>query len=944
MTWPAPGNAAAPSSAVVAPYRPTELTATIGCPALRAASAAGPSVAALATGIGPGALVVTADTARIGETAVDVRPTGITDCRLVVTAGPGGVSVVAPDGRRTDLADQPVPEVFGFRSDLAPADAAGTSVTVRITDPFATSPSALKYGLIAVQLAAAGLLLAVWCRRPGPRRRRRVRWRRAWWVDVAVLATLAGWAVIGPLAVDDGWASTIARNVVATGNPGNYYRWWNAAEVPFAFSQELLAPLTTVSIAPLWLRLPSTLLAVATWFVLSRGVLGAALPVRSRTSRIRLLAAACLLAAWLPFNLGTRPEAYVALGVTAALAVAMRARSMRELSLLALIVGLVVPISPSSVLVAAPIVGYAPRLLLALRATAPTRWRLAAQLLALAGVAAVGLVVIFADQTWDALIIASDWHTFYGPALPWYDEPDRYRYLLGSDQQGSAPKRLPVLLALSMIPIVALLAVPRRYRDFGGRTALRLASVVVLALLLFAVSPSKWSYHLGAAAGLFAALLVVGVALVTRRARTPDRYLTVVGFAGAALLVAAVCVAFDGPNAWWLPFVYDVPWAMEPPRPLGIPLNNPLPWLVAVVALSILVHRGRHLGRGPAGSPAVVVPLALCVVLALLLGSFVAAPLRRPEGSLAMINLHRIEGSRMCGLADDVQVLPDGPVLQISADGGEQSTGFDRQAGFLPAAPPPDPPGIGTSTHLWGSRAPDERATGTLMSAWFVLPPQPANGGVAVSVSGRTDGANRLGFEFGRSGGAGVSPLGDLVLVDRPAVDEDPAHPLWRSIGVDAADLPAGADRVRIRAVDDRVDPLGWLAVTGPRSRTAIGLTDFLADQGPVLVSWPMAFLFPCIRDTVTVSAGVATTPRTVIESPRPWLVDDRRREIGGVWAALTDSGVLHEVPSRLVGHPDVDWGSVQVSDAAALDAYQRTVSRTLVPGLGGAPHPPPER
>ena len=46
--------------------------------------------------------------------------------------------------------------------------------------------------------------------------------------------------MIGPLAVDDGWATTIARNFAATGNPGNYYRWWNAAEVPFALSQQLL--------------------------------------------------------------------------------------------------------------------------------------------------------------------------------------------------------------------------------------------------------------------------------------------------------------------------------------------------------------------------------------------------------------------------------------------------------------------------------------------------------------------------------------------------------------------------------------------------------------------------------------------------------------------------------------------------------------------------------
>jgi arabinosyltransferase B len=939
VSWPAPGEPVASSSAVFAPYRPTELTATVPCTALRAVA---PAAVVLATGTGSDGLVVTGGSVRLDGRNVELRPARATDCRAEITAGPRGISVLAPDGERTELPDQAVPPVFGFHTDLNPGDGAGISITASTTDPFTTSPGAVKDGLIALQLLATGLVVMRLFPVRRTRRRRPLRWRNAWWVDVALLVALAGWAVIGPLAVDDGWATMIARNVAATGNPGNYYRWWNAAEVPFAFSQELLAPLTTVSIAPLWLRLPSTLLAATTWFVLSRGVLGAALPVSATTGRVRLLAAGCLLAAWLPFNLGTRPESFVALGVTAALAIAMRARDLRGLSLLAIVVALTVPISPNGVLVMAPILVFTPGLLAALKAGSPTRLHLIAHLLALSCVAAVGLTVIFADQTWDALVTATDWHTFFGPTLPWYDEPDRYHYLLQPDQQGSTPKRLPVLLALAMIPVVGMLAVPRRHRDSVGRAAARLAAVVVIALLLFAVSPSKWSYHLGAAAGLFAALLTVAVVLVARRARAPDRYRTIVGIGGSALLIAAASLAFDGPNAWWLPALYDVPWASEPPRPLGIPLNNPLPWLVVVILVSVLLRR-RHLARAPAGSPAVVVLTAVAMVLTLLLGSFVAAPLRRQQGSLAMINVHRVTGSKVCGLADDVQVLPDGPTLSAAAGGSEQMEGFGRQAGYLPAAPPPDRPGTAPSTYLWGSRIPDQQATGRMTSAWFVLPPQPADGGVALSVSGRTDGGNQLAFEFGRSDGAGVVALGDRAPVDRPAPDEDPVHPLWRSIGIDASAIPAGADRVRLRAVDDRTDSLGWLAFTGPRLRSAIGLTDFLADKGPVLISWPMAFLFPCVHDIPTVSAGVATTPRTVIESPHPHFTEDRERDIGGVFAALTVFGDLHEVPSRVIGHPDLDWGSVQVFGDVARDAYQRTQTRTLVPGVGGVSHVPPE-
>ena len=111
------------------------------------------------------------------------------------------------------------------------------------------------------------------------------------------------------------------------------------------------------------------------------------------------------------------------------------------------------------------------------------------------------------------------------------------------------------------------------------------------------------------------------------------------------------------------------------------------------------------------------------------------------------------------------------------------------------------------------------------------------------------------------------------------------------------------------------------------------------------MIGWPQAFLFPCVHDIPTITAGVVGTPRTVIESPRPLLADDRKRDVGGVFAAVTDFGSLQEIPSRLVGHPEIDWGTVLVNvDPAQQDAYGRTVTRTLVSGDGGTAHAPPER
>lgn len=940
LTWPAPGRPATSSTALIAPDRPNTLTASIPCAALRAAAAQPIPTTVLATGADGAGLLVTASTASVRirlddheeELALPAEPV---DCQVRVESVVGGMTIVGADGRTTHLTGARVPQVFGFHTDLPAAAASGLSVAITVGGPFATTPTVLKGVLIAAQLIAATAALILLHRGRGPPALRRWRWRAVWWIDVAVAGTLVGWAVIGPLAVDDGWATTIARNFAATGNPGNYYRWWDAAEVPFAFSQQLLAPLTEISIAPLWLRLPGTVAALATWFVVSRGVLGAALPALSATVRVRALAALCLLAAWLPFNLGTRPESYVALGVAATLALAWRARDPADLGVLALVAALTIPISPTGLLVAAPVVVFAPRLAAAARATTAHRVATAALV---SCIGAVALTVIFGDQTWDALVTATDWHTAFGPALPWYEEPSRYEHLLQPDQQGSFAKRLPVLLTAALLPVVGALTVRRGDRDAVGTAAARMACVVIVALLLLAVAPSKWSYHLGALAGVFASFLTVAIVLLVRRARGPDGHVAVVGVAGSALLAAAAALAFAGPNAWWLPALYDLPWATDSVRPAGVPLDSPLLWAVAVAAGGVtvaLIRRTAGAGRLSVLAPAVLTLVALGTSLIVLVGTFATAPVRRGTGSLAMINVDRLTGTRVCGLADDIELLPDGPVLTPAEPGG-QSSGFSALAGFFPGAPPPDPPGAGTSAFLWGSRTTGAQATGEITTQWFDLPALKPDDGVALSVSGRTSGANSLTLEFGTAAGTTVEVLGASTPVDRPAADEDPSHPLWRSLGVDAADVPAGANKVRVRAVDGRTDDAGWLAFTGPRLRHVVPLNDFLADNGPVLVSWPQSFLFPCIRDIPTVSGGVAETPRVVIESPRPWLTEDRDAEIGGTFAGLVAFEPLNEIPSRMVGHPQLDWGSVRIpGDTASPDAYARTTTRVEVWGVG---------
>jgi len=111
-------------------------------------------------------------------------------------------------------------------------------------------------------------------------------------------------------------------------------------------------------------------------------------------------------------------------------------------------------------------------------------------------------------------------------------------------------------------------------------------------------------------------------------------------------------------------------------------------------------------------------------------------------------------------------------------------------------------------------------------------------------------------------------------------------------------------------------------------------------------MSWPTSFVFPCVHNIAEVANGVAQTPGVVIEPPRPYFSEDRDPSIGGTFAAVAKfGGELHEVPSRLIGQPDVDWGTILVAPASVRrDAYQRSVSREVRWGFDTAGAARPER
>lgn len=968
VSWPAAGARPSSTTAFLVPYRPAELHATASCAAVQAARARSRRTTIVATtvvrDVGPAdGLVVDAEGGRLrvllnGRLIASGLPSTI-GCDLRVDADDSATTVTVGGLSPVALPREPVPQVFAFSTDLDPAQALGVGVSARTRTWFHSVPAAGKNALLIgyVLFAAAALGLLAAFSRPGVGTTAvgttaaivgRMRWRGRWLsrlTDAGVLAVLAAWVVIGTSTDDDPYASMTIRNALVSGDVGNYYHWFNASEAPFTLVQRFAQPFAVVSIAPWWLRLPSFVVAVLSWFVITRGVLRAAVPALARRWWVPPVAALCFLTWWLPYNQGLRPEPFVTLGTATVLALLLRAvasSSRRPLFLLgcaALAAGATLVVTPSAILVLVPVLALLPRLRRVLcegtGGPATSRWlALLGRLALLGALASIGLVIVFADQTLHGIRIATDIHSKIGPSLSWYQEIQRYGSLLGGGSQGSATKRVPVLLTIAALVIVPVLLARRAAPPARTERVRLLTWCAAGGFLMLWLTPSKWTHHFGALAGFAVPFLVAAIVLMVDAARLArDRAVLVAGITGGALLAVAAGLSFAGANAWYLYPNYGLSWRDKAVTPLGVPLDNPVLWagLVAVVvAGSAVLVRRRHSG-GPAAAslislaaaPAVVVVLAMAASVSVLLASFAVAPVRQAASySPGGQNIAALLGSS-CGLEDKVTVMPDVPggVLQPSGDPRGRLDGFSIDDGYVPEDPPPDEPGTGVARYLWGSLAGGDASTGTLASAWFGLPKLDRGQEVAVSVAGRPGGANSLFLQFGRAGSGTVVPLAGR------RVDDDGGGPEWRSLGVGAAAVPLGADRVRVVARDASADLGGWLAVTGPRLRDTMSLGGYLSRRGPVLIDWPMTWAMPCVRHVPVVAHGVAQAPAVILRAPGVYGTRDAEiaylPDQGGSFAGTRVVGTTREVASRLAGEPSTEWGHVLLVEYPfGLDAY----------------------
>ncbi|MFE2961082.1 arabinosyltransferase C-terminal domain-containing protein [Nocardia tengchongensis] len=89
-------------------------------------------------------------------------------------------------------------------------------------------------------------------------------------------------------------------------------------------------------------------------------------------------------------------------------------------------------------------------------------------------------------------------------------------------------------------------------------------------------------------------------------------------------------------------------------------------------------------------------------------------------------------------------------------------------------------------------------------------------------------------IEYGATGsGSSVQSLGTITPSDVSVL-----QPAWRNLRVPLADLPSGADVVRIVASVNSTDPKQWIALTPPRVPRMQTLNTVVGTSAPVLMDW----------------------------------------------------------------------------------------------------------
>ena len=484
------------------------------------------------------------------------------------------------------------PAIVGVFTDLTGPAPPGLSLSAVIDTRFSTTPTALKLtAMIVAILATVVALFALWRldRVDGRRMHRLIpqRWRFFTATDVVVVGGFLLWHIIGANSSDDGYILQMARVADRAGYMSNYFRWFGSPEDPFGWYYNVLALMTHVSDASIWMRLPDLICGLVCWLLLSREVLPRFGPAVASSKAAMWAAGLVLLAAWMPFNNGLRPEGQIATGALITYVLIERAIISGRLTPAALAVvtaAFTLGIQPTGIIaVAALLAGGRPLLrILVRRHRVIGTWPLVAPLLA-AGF--VVLTIIFADQTLATVLEATRIRTAIGPNQDWYTENLRYYYLILPTVDGSLSRRFGFLItALSLFASMFIMLRRKRVPGLARGPVWRLMGVIFLTMFFLMFTPTKWVHHFGLFAAVGAAMAAVATVLVSPSVLRWSR--NRMAFVSAVFFLLALC--FASTNGWWYVSSYGIPFNNAMPKIGGITISTMLFALFAVTALYTL--------------------------------------------------------------------------------------------------------------------------------------------------------------------------------------------------------------------------------------------------------------------------------------------------------------------------------------------------------------------
>lgn len=884
------------------------------------------------------------------------------------------------------IAGQPVwtnntdvrPRVVGIYTDLSTSNHITKDLHVAITPDtrYQTEPTFIKTAATIIGvLALIGCLIAT-SLLDADVARRAPRWAPiGWWKltlrDCMVIGALGLWVFIGPVTSDDGYITSMSRVAGPAGYLTNYHRWFGVAEAPFGWNDHIIELMAQVSTAPPWIRLPSFVLAVLSWMLISREII----PRLGRQVRLSTAAgwaaAAVFLVWWMPFNNGVRPEPFAAAGSLLALTAVERTlvtRRMLPLCLGLLAAAFALAATPTGLIAVAPFIVAARPLFALLRDRAREGW--AHVLLPIAASGFAVMFVVFADQTLATVMEATRIRNHVGPSMSWFQEYTRYALLFGSggdDGDDSLVRRFPVLLIFLCLA-TCLAVILRRGRIPGAALgpSRRLIGTCAMFFVLLALTPTKWTHHFGAFAAVGSAMAAL-TALATstsvlRSARNRNAFLA------GLLLVAAL--ATTGPNSYWFVSKLGVPWNDKPPGIAGIGLSSVLVIGAVVAAIAAFIqnvkaHRPHKKPDKPERpSRALLLSSAsLTIVCGLVaLSEFatvaVAAYNQRGSYSLAAANIEHLFGSS-CNLSDHVAVEkdPSATVLKPYPDQRQQTAkpadGVDdtatsqddknNTAGKTTKHKKakhklPEPPQrYGISSSGFHTRpvdnddplsSPPQGFAGNKVPLWSSYGTGEPNRSPD-SGTGRlqtrwfqlspSDMNKQLVVSVSGGQGPGMSVAAEFATrtkhgfraVHREPMPVPPAVPQrWTDSRIAMPKLPQSVTAVRLVVEDNDLTENGWVAVSAPRVPTMTTLTDRVGDK-PVYMDWPVSFVYPCFRSP-SVHDGISEIPEYRITSgPLANEAGWASSPGGGPIGWMEQIADMPESPSVMLGDAKQPWGQL---------------------------------